>query len=259
MKMSAGALLAAGLWPGALSAQDVAAPAIAFTWVNDLHYWDQTDLPFFNRMVAKMKEAAADSKLLIVGGDLTEHGTDVELSAVRDLIKTVGLDYKVVIGNHDWASQTDRKAYETVYPGSLNYTFEHNGWQFIALDCSDGTKAAVSALPPTLEWLDQNLPRLEKRRPTILYTHYPLGTGVTNRVRNADDLLGRFKEFNLRGIFGGHHHAFTERPVGDYIITTNKCCSARANNHDRTPEKGFFACSTKDGKVVRTFVEVSRA
>jgi hypothetical protein len=71
-------------------------------------------------------------------------------------------------------------------------------------------------------------------------------------------LLNRFKAYNLRAVFNGHFHSFTERDKGDYIITTNKCCSFRRNNHDGTPEKGFFVCKAKSGRIVREFIEVDR-
>jgi 3',5'-cyclic AMP phosphodiesterase CpdA len=259
MKMSAGALFAAGLWPGALAAQDAAMPDVRFLWVNDLHYWDAGCVPFLERVMAKMKEAQPDSKLLLVGGDLVEKGTAAEYAGLLPILKSLGVPFRAVPGNHDWASQTERKPYIEALPDSLNYTFEHGGWQIVALDSTDGTKARISVLKPTLDWLDENLPKLDKKRPMVLYTHFPLGPGVTNRIINGDDLLNRFKEYNLRGVFGGHHHAFTERTVGEFMITTNKCCSFRVNNHDRTPEKGFFACQTKEGKITRQFVEVPKA
>lgn len=38
---------------------------------------------------------------------------------------------------------------------------------------------------------------------------------------------------------------------------TNRCCSFTVRNHDRTqPEKGYFLCHAKDGKVRREFVAV---
>ncbi len=256
MKMSAGALLAAGIWPGALRAQQPATENFSFICVNDLHYWDAGCAPFFNRAIKLMKDSAPQSKLLIVDGDLTEHGTAAEFDGIKALLKTTGMEMKVVPGNHDWATQTDRKGYEEAWPDSLNYSMESGGWQFVFLDSTDGTKARVAVQAPTMQWVEQNAPRLNKNRPTVLVTHFPLGEGITNRATNADALLEHFKEINLRAVFNGHHHAFTEKSRGEIIFTTDKCCSFRANNHDRTTEKGFFVCEVADGKLSRRFVEV---
>jgi hypothetical protein len=261
MKMGAGTLLAAGLWPGALAAQDALAPDFSFVCVNDLHYIDQGCVPFFHGMVQKMKPASRDARLLLVVGDTCENGTPAQLAGIKEVLMSTGMILKVVPGNHDWTSQTDRKAYDQAWTDSLNYTFDHAGWQFIGMDTTDGVKYQdTSILKPTLDWADQMLPKLDKKRPLILFTHFPLGQGVKYQPANAEGLLNRFKEFNLRAVFNGHYHAYTERLAGNAacLITTNKCCSFRRNNHDNTPEKGFFACSTKDGKVVREFVEVSR-
>ena len=70
------------------------------------------------------------------------------------------------------------------------------------------------------------------------------------------DVLDRFKEFNLRAVYNGHHHGFTEKTVRDVPITTNRCCAFARGNHDGTKEKGYFLCHAKDGKIERTFVEV---
>jgi hypothetical protein len=256
MQVGAGGLLAAGLWPGWLAAQDAPAPSFQFVCVNDLHYWDSGCAPFFTRVVQQMKASAPQSKLLLLVGDAAEHGKPEEFAGIHDILKTSGMEIRSVIGNHDWTSQTDRKAYEQANADSVNYTFEHQGWQFIALDTSDGTKAAVSVQKPTLDWLDANLSKLDNKRPTILFTHFPMGVGVTNRPRNADEVLTRLKDFNLRAVFNGHHHAYTERTVKDFVLTTDKCCSFRARNHDGTPEKGFFVCDAIDGKITRKFIEV---
>jgi 3',5'-cyclic AMP phosphodiesterase CpdA len=258
--MSSAALLAAGMWPGALAAQDAASNDFPFICVNDLHFFDDKCIPFFQDAITKMKAASPDSKLLLVVGDLVDEGKPAQFDKIRELLKSSGMTFKVVCGNHDWVSDTDRKAYEQSCPDSLNYTFDNNGWQFVALDSSDGTKFSnTNILKPTLDWVDQNLPKLDKIRPMVLMTHFPLGPGVTNRPLNADNLLDRFRNYNIRAIFNGHYHAFTERQRRDFVITTDKCCSFHRNNHDNTPEKGFFACQAQDGKIIRKFVQVNAA
>ena len=44
--------------------------------------------------------------------------------------------------------------------------------------------------------------------------------------------------------------------MGAVVLTTNRCCSRKANNHDGSKQKGFFACAARGGKVTHTFVEV---
>ena len=264
MRVSAGVLLAAGMWPGVLAAEDAAAGEFDFIAVNDLHYWDEKCVPFFEKMVVKMKEAVPKSKLLLVSGDLCEQGKSEQHTGIRDLLKTVGMEVRVVCGNHDWVKgdesrKDERKAYEEIWPGSLNYTFDHDSWQIVGLDSSDGAKSNVEILKPTFDWLDENLPKLDRKRPMIVMTHFPMGILTPQRPKNADDLLDRFRDFNLRAVFCGHYHGFTERPRGNATITTNRCCSFRRDNHDKSKEKGFFACKTRDGKVVREFVEVVKS
>ena len=58
-------------------------------------------------------------------------------------------------------------------------------------------------------------------------------------------------------MFTGHYHGYTERSHAGTFIVTNRCCALKRNNHDGTPEKGFFACIAKDGRVARRFVEVT--
>src|SRR5204862_1615467 len=102
-------------------------------------------------------------------------------------------------GNHDHQSDTDRSAYERIFPEQINYSFAHRGWQIIGLDSSEGTKSKATKISAaSLTWLDQNLSKLDLRRPTILFTHFPLGDSVLARPLNADDLLERCYGLNLQ-------------------------------------------------------------
>jgi hypothetical protein len=108
----------------------------------------------------------------------------------------------------------------------------------------------------TLRWLDSNLPRLGRARPTVLFTHLPLGAGVMMRPLNADDMLARFTDFNLVAVLNGHFHGYTENVVRHATITTNRCCSISRDNHDGSVGKGYFPCTVMDGVMQHQFVEL---
>jgi 3',5'-cyclic AMP phosphodiesterase CpdA len=258
LRMSAGALLAGGCWPGALRADgDGLAGDFHFAVLNDIHYRDERCGRFLERLTRQLRGHPEKIAFCLVVGDLAEDGTAEQLLPVRDHLKDLSIPVHVVIGNHDYQTGDDRKAYVDLFPDRLNYHFEHDGWQFLGLDTTDGQRAkGVTAPAETLRWLDARLPKLDRRKPTVVFTHIPLGPWVIYRLTNADDLLGRFKEYNLRAIFNGHFHAFTERRVGGVTITTNRCCSFSRENHVGPKEKGYFLCHAKDGSIERTFVEM---
>jgi hypothetical protein len=259
--LSAGALLTAGSWPGALRAEADGHPSdFHFAVLNDIHYRDDRCGRWLERVVRQLKAHSERIAFCLVVGDLAEDGETAQLGPVRDHFKELAVPTHVVIGNHDYRTQDDRKPYEDLFTDRLNYHFEHDGWQFVGLDSTDGQRAkGVAAPAATLRWLDAALPRLDKRKPTVVFTHFPLGPWVVHRLTNAEDVLARFRDYNLRAVFNGHFHAFTERRLGDTILTTNRCCSFSRENHIGPKEKGYFVCHARDGKVEHTFVEVKPA
>ncbi len=261
LRLSAGSLLAAGLWPGALRAEGVGtSKEFHFVVVNDTHYIDKPCGDWLERVVARMKAHEPKIDFCLHLGDVADHGQRDELEPSRDIFKALGVPIHYVPGNHDHKARDDRKAYEETFPKSLNQHFEHGGWQFVGLDTTDGVGFVRTTIQkPTLTWLDEAVPKLDKKKPTIVFTHFPLGPRLIQRPLNTDDVLNRFKEYNLRTVFCGHHHALTERPIGEVLLTTNRCCAFSRPNHDGSKEKGYFLCRVKDGKVTHTFVEVKTA
>lgn len=259
LQSSASALLAANLWPGRLFAAERDSGAFDFVIINDIHAVDEADGKWLADVVVKsIREQPEKPDLIIIAGDLAEDGSARQIGLVKETISSLKLPLYVVVGNHDYVPKTkDRTAYERAFPKSINYHFEHEGWNFVCLDSTDGTKAQVNIQPATLNWVDASLPKIDKAKPMLLLTHFPLGPGVSNRALNADALLNRFKNHNLSCTFGGHFHGYTQKKVGDVVLTTNRCCSLTKGNHDGTKEKGYFVCSAKDAKVAARFVRVA--
>jgi 3',5'-cyclic AMP phosphodiesterase CpdA len=257
LRRSPAALLAAGLWPGALAAGDKDSGAFSFLVVNDLHSLDDKCHGWFERVAKQMAGHAERPALVFIAGDLAEDGAAKQLGPVKEIFAGLKPPVYVVPGNHDFAKGDDRKAYDDVFPDRLNYAFDHGGWQFVALDTTEGTKWQNTVIADaTLKWLDEKLPKLDKKKPLVVVTHFPLGEGVRTRPKNADEVLKRLTDYNLRAAYSGHYHAFTEKKAGDAVLTTNRCCAFSKGNHDGTKEKGYFLVTAKDGKLERTFVEV---
>jgi hypothetical protein len=261
LRLGAANLLAAGLWPGALRAAGAEAPAaFHFAVLNDLHYLDKRSTPWHEGVVKQITAHEEKVEFCLIVGDLAENGKAEQLDPVRSIYRGLGLPLHVVIGNHDWQGDKDRKPFDDLFPKAGNYSFDHGGWQFVGLDSTDGPRADnVSVRDETLKWLDGALPKLDKKKPLVLFTHFPLGAWVVYRATNAAELLGRFKDHNLQAVFNGHFHASTERRVGAATITTNRCCSYSRKNHDGSKEKGYFLCQAREGKVTRKFIEYGQA
>ena len=253
-QLSAGTLLALGFWPG--HAHGESGGGFRFVVVNDTHYLSDECGAWLRTIFEKIKAEKPD--FCLHAGDLTEYGTEEHLKAVRDVLNQAEVPTHMVIGNHDYTTQTNRAAYEKVFPGKINYAFDHKGWQFVALDTTEGTRYEQTSIhESTLQWVDEQLPKLDKKRPTVILTHFPLGVGVQYRPLNADTLLDKFREFNLRAVFSGHFHGFTERTAREAVLTTNRCCALKRGNHDKTTEKGYFVCDAAGQSIKRAFVQVA--
>jgi 3',5'-cyclic AMP phosphodiesterase CpdA len=270
IKMSARTLLAAGLWPGQLQAVAAATKeAMAkqtpvepwrFIAVNDLHAQTDACRPWFDQVVAAMKKETPDARFCIISGDLADEGKRSQVQTIKDAFAALDMPVFVTPGNHDYATDTDSSGFDAVYPGPRNHSFEVRGWQFIGLDSTDGTRYENTHIhPTTLGWIDANIGKLSRTKPTVIYTHFPMGTGVKSRPLNADALLEKFLDFNIQGVLSGHYHAYTLDNWHGATCTTDRCCSRVRDNHDGTKEKGWFVCELQGGQLTRRFVEIPSA
>lgn len=256
-KLSAGALLSLGIWPRSITSADTPLnPSFRFLVVNDTHYMSEECGVWLEKAVQQMKRHS-DAEFCLLVGDLVEDGYRDHLGAVADIFAALKIPVYPQIGNHDYLPENDRQNYEAVFPNRLNYWFEHRGCQFVGFDSTQGTQYdGTSIQPGALDWLKTTLPTLERERPTVIFTHFPLGAGVKYRPRNAEDALDLFREHNLRAVFNGHFHGLTEREWNHASVATNRCCALKRANHDGSKEKGYFLCTMRDGTVSREFVAV---
>src|SRR5438270_8472569 len=75
LRLSVGALLAGGVWPGALAAEDAGqAGDFHFLVVNDLHYRDKDCGKWLTRVIQQMKNHPEKIEFCLLAGDLSEEG-----------------------------------------------------------------------------------------------------------------------------------------------------------------------------------------
>jgi hypothetical protein len=108
-----------------------------------------------------------------------------------------------------------------------------------------------------LAWLDARSPQLDRRRPTVVFTHFPLAHAAPLTPLNSDAVLERLIEFNLRAVFSGHHHGFTESFHRRALLVTNRCCARIRDNHDGSKTKGYWLCKAQRGELAWEFVDYS--
>src|SRR4051812_45663713 len=127
MRLSAGALLSLGLWPGSLNAKETRSENFRFIVINDTHYMSDECGGFLDRVVQQMRWHRGVEFCLLVG-DLVEKGHREHLANVRDIFGGLHMPVYTVPGNHDYLTNTDRRGYDDLFAGRSNYWFEHRGW-----------------------------------------------------------------------------------------------------------------------------------
>lgn len=233
--------------------------SLEFIAVNDTHYVDDECRPFQANVVHQMRADAPGAAFVCHAGDVSDGGTAAALSSTRDLYGEAGLQIHPVPGNHDFITNTDRSGYDAAFPGKLNYAFAHAGWQFVALDTTQGIEyTGTNVSVETLAWLDQQIPKLDSKLPTFAFTHFPLGNGVEMRPLNADAVIERLLKLNLKWVHCGHWHGESKNAADAATLSTSRCCARLRSNRDGSPLKGWHVYrASSDGTLSRRFVSLT--
>ena len=155
-----------------------------FAVINDLHYMGDATRAPLDALVDQLNQS--DAELVLVLGDLAEVGSREELWAARDILSRLRVPFYAVPGNHDGppdrpvgSGSAGLAVYDSLFPDRRNYYFKHGGWQFLALDTTNGSGYQNVPLPDETRRFAQRAARdLDPKLPTILLTHFPLHPDV---------------------------------------------------------------------------------
>lgn len=171
------------------------------------------------KAVAAVNSMKAQPDFIVFTGDIT-HTTDdpkerrKRLAEARDIISGLKVkNIRFLAGEHD-AGLDNGEAFKE-YFGKTYYTFDHKGVHFIVIDnVSDPTSSITD---PQLQWLGEELKKLDKDARIIVLTHrplfdlYPNWDWWTRDGAKAIDLLRPYKNVT---VFYGHihqeHHHMTD-------------------------------------------------
>jgi hypothetical protein len=244
----------------ALSALDAtAAPdagAFEFIAVNDTHFLDEACRVWHQRAATLMRDSSPQAVFCLHAGDVSDRGDAAACNTMSKLYSLPERPFYCVPGNHDSIRNGDRSGYDAVFPGRLNYALTHEGWQFLGLDTTQGVDFDETQIPPaTLAWVEAQASVLDLKKPTFVFTHFPLGEGTEMRPRNADDLITRLAKFNVKWVHSGHWHAESLHKAGEMPLSTSRCCARIRSNRDGSPLKGWHVYrAAADGGLSRRFV-----
>ena len=217
-----------------LHAQD---DALRIAFMTDLHYSEgSTSIKDLRRCIHDINNLDG-LDFVLIGGDLTDFGTDEELASVKGMLDSLKYEYYVVAGNHDakW-SESGCNTFNKVF-GYDHFEFVSEGWRFIGCNCGPDMRMAPALLPQeSMEWLSS----LDPGQKTVFINHYPQDSSVLNYF----DVTKELKRIGTRFLIGGHWHI---NSAMDYDGLPGVLCRSTLST-TKTPA-GYSIVTFKDDSV----------
>ncbi|MBR5385049.1 MAG: PQQ-binding-like beta-propeller repeat protein [Bacteroidales bacterium] len=171
---------------------------IRFAFITDNHYSSEKSIRDLRLCI---EDINTDKTLdfVILGGDITDFGSDEEIEGVKAELDRLCLPYYVVAGNHDakW-SESGGNTMKRVF-GYEYFEFEHGGWRFLGTNCGPDMRMTPALLPKeAMLWLGSR----EPGKKSIFINHFPQDTSVLNYF----DVTRTLKKIGVQFEIGGHWH-----------------------------------------------------
>lgn len=174
-----------------------------FAWFTDTHIGSpdaEEDLLACVESVNKQK----DIEVIFVTGDISEKGSDSELTRAKEILDLLNMPYFIIPGNHDtkWSESACTKFKELW--GNDKFYFEKQGVVHIGVNSGIPWRGGGGHISPeTLMWLDTVASKVTPTAKVLFFSHHPLDGDVDNWFR-ATNIL---RKLDTKILLYGHGHA----------------------------------------------------
>jgi 3',5'-cyclic AMP phosphodiesterase CpdA len=218
--------------------------AFRFAYVSDSHLYARGMTHRFARACAKAVEDmnALDPQpdFVLFGGDLAQLGRADELALGQQILKDLKAPVRMMVGEHDWYLDMGAKWNEMFGPD--HYSFDHKGVHFVVLNSvvekdfwtakgytpeqrmaivaglDDNRQSPFEVGEPQREWLRQDLAKVDKKTPLVVFSHsplYKLYKPWNFWTDDAEQVQALLKPFATVTVIHGHTHQLLTNRIGN--------------------------------------------
>ncbi len=213
----------------------------SFVQITDLHIGGSTAADDLRRTVQELNNNDT-IQFVLATGDITEFGSEKEITLARQILDSLNKPWYIVPGNHDsnW-SESGTNDFLRIF-GSEAFAFNHGGYYFIGNASGPNMRMSPGQIPyEHIVWMDSVLNKIPKDAPVIYINHYP----VDSSLNNWYDVIDRLKQHNIQMTMGGHWH--TNKVVNWEGIPG---VIARSNLRAKDTTGGYNIVTFKDQKAI---------
>ena len=174
-----------------------------FALVSDTHIGSPDNDEDLQRTVDDINKNMPEIEFVIVSGDITEFGSDEELTIAKSTLDQLNVPTYVIPGNHDsnW-SESGTNSFLKIF-GTETFAFEYNGYKFFGLPSGPNMRMGPGQIPREgITWFKEELTKTDKQTPLIFVNHYPMN----NTLNNWFEVMDALKPYNVKTILCGHGH-----------------------------------------------------
>lgn len=201
--------------------------------ISDLHVQEQPGLDgvlasdHLRRAIDALNQFDPRPDLVVMTGDLTDHGRTAEYDILRAVIGELDIPYLLIPGNHDSPARLRDAFPELAYlrSGGDFIQYVDDSWpvRIVALDTTVPERPHGALCPARLKWLSDRLAEQPDRPTVVIMHHPPFETGM--RQMDAIGLLEGRDEFtriigrhaNIERVLCGHLHRTIVCRVGNTV------------------------------------------
>ena len=256
-----------------------------FVFMTDIHLKPEMNAPKgFQMAIDKVNELNPD--FVLTGGDLVYdamRGNQLHCDTLFSLYKEMSRGFNMPVhnclGNHDlfaiYAESPESREHPDFkygmyerYFGKTYYSFDHKGWHFIvlnSLDVTDNKRYRGVFGDEELEWLKQDLAKVDPSTPIVITTHIPMistrsavtGSEGKGNVSNAADVFKMIQNHNLKLILQGHIHWKEYGFVNDrfHYITGGSIAGNGWKGRRHDTKEGFVLIKVKGNDFTWEYVD----